>query len=418
MPSARYSAGSLVRNAWTAHRRWPVAWRNPEPRATYDAIVVGGGGHGLATAYYLAREFGVRRVAVLEKSWIGSGNSGRNTQVVRSNYYYPESSALYDLALRLYERMTRELNFNVMLRQGGHLRLVHDEHELESARATCNAICLNGVDARIIGRRELARLVPGLNLSSDARYPVVAGLLQPRGGIARHDAVVWAYARAADAEGVDIIQDCEVKGFLRDDQGIAGVETSRGRIGSRRIGLAVAAHCSVLAERAGFRLPVTCTALQAMVTEPVKPLFNPVVSSGRAHVYVSQSDRGELVFGGGTDHYPSYAQRGDFDTAAEVVAALVELFPSFSRLRLMRQWSGTVDITPDRSPILGASPVPGLLLNCGWGTGGFKAIPAGGYLFAHHLARGEPHELAAPFGLQRFRHGRLLDESAAAGVSH
>lgn len=418
MASRAYSIRSLLRNAWSFQEEWERAWRSPEPASDYDAVIVGGGGHGLAAGYYLAREFGVRRVAVLERSWIGSGNSGRNTQVVRSNYYYPESAALYEFSLVLFERLTRELGFNVMLRQGGHVRLIHDPHDLEVARASCNAIRLNGIDARIIGREELGRLVPCLDLSPRCRFPVRGGLIQERGGIARHDAVVWAYARAADAAGVDIVQDCQVQGFRRDGGGICAVETSRGLIRTARVGLCVAGNSSTLAGLAGFRLPIVNSALQAMVSEPVKPLFDPVVSSGRIHVYVSQSDRGELVIGGGTDHLPSQAQRGDFRITAEVVEALVELFPVFSRLRLMRQWAGTVDITPDRSPILGAAPTRGIVLDCGWGTGGYKATPAAGYLLAHHLATGRPHDLAAPFALSRFREGRMVDESAAAGVSH
>lgn len=418
MAENRYSIWSLLRNAWSFHENWQAAWRSPAPASEYDAVIVGGGGHGLAAAYYLAKEFAIRRIAVLERGWIGGGNSGRNTQVVRSNYYYPESARLYEDSLRRYETMGRDLGFNVMLRQSGHVRLIHDAHDLEAARNAANAALLSGIAAEFIGNDELQRMVPCLNLSPTCRFPVQGALVQRRGGIARHDAVVWAYARAADMAGVDIIQQCEVTGILRDGNGVCGVETTQGTIRARRVGISVAGNSGVLAGLAGFHLPIESSALQAMVTEPLKPLFDSVVSSGRIHVYVSQSDRGELVIGAGTDMHPSYAQRGDFAVTRETIRALTELFPIFSRLRLMRQWSGTVDITPDRSPLLGACPLPGVVLNCGWGTGGFKAIPTAGFLLAHHLAVGSPHELAAPFNLSRFSEGRLIDESAAAGVAH
>lgn len=394
-------------------------WRDPAPRPAYDVVIVGGGGHGLATAYYLASRYGVRRVAVLERHWIGSGNSGRNTTVVRSNYYHPESAALYDMSLRAYETLSRELNFNIMFSQRGVMNILHSRHDLEAAGRSASAMRLNGVEARLIGRDELAKRVPVLDMSPSARFPVVGALVQEKGGTVRHDAVVWGYARAADRLGVDIIQNCEVTGFIRAADGrVTGVETSRGTIGARKVALCVAGHSSVLAARAGFRLPVTSYGLQAFVTEPLKPVLDTVVLSLATGVYLSQSDRGGLVIGGGLDLFPSYAQRGSPATADQILGVVADQYPSFGRVRVLRQWAGVVDVTPDSSPLLGSSPVAGLFLNCGWGTGGFKAIPAGGMLLAHHLATGAPHPVAAPFGLDRFGRGALIDEAAAAGIAH
>ena len=415
----RYSALALLRGALAAHRNWTPAWRSPEPKAAYDILIIGGGGHGLAAAYYLAKNHGISNVAVIERGWLGGGNTGRNTTVVRSNYLYPESARLYDFALRLYEGLSRELNYNVMLSQRGHVMLAHSRHDLESLARWANAMCMNGIAAELLSREEVAELIPALDMSPDARYPVLGGFTQRRGGTARHDAVPWGYARAADALGVDILQDCEVRGFLKGAAGqVTGVETSRGHIAARRIGLAVAGHSSVLAQLAGFRLPVTSYALQAMVTEPLKPRLDKVVISPGTGAYVSQSDKGEMVIGGGLDLFPSYAQRGSFAVLQSVVAATLAIFPSFSRLRLMRQWAGIVDVVHDSSPILGPTPVPELYINCGWGTGGFKAIPAGGWLLAHVLATGRNHELAEPFQLERFITGRLIDEAAASGIAH
>lgn len=412
----RYSILSLLSHAWTGHRRWLQAWRTPEPKRGYDVVIVGAGGHGLATAYYLAKEHGIRSIAVLEKGWLGGGNSGRNTQVIRSNYFWPESAAFYDHALRLYENLSQELNFNVMLSQRGILTLAHSPHELESLRRWANAIRIHGIDSEVLTPAEIRKLVPLLNLN--ARYPIHGGFIQRRGGIARHDAVVWGYARAADALGVDIIQQCEVTGFAVAGDRITGVETSRGPIAVSRVCLAVAGHTSVLAAKAGLRLPLTSMALQAMVTEPIKPCLNTIVLSPPIHVYVSQSDRGELVIGGGADVYNSYAQRGGLPGLQANISALVELFPAFRRLRLMRQWAGIVDISPDTTPIMGKTPVEGLYINAGWGTGGYKAIPAGGHTMAHTIAHDAPHPLIRPFGLERFETGALIDEGAAAGVAH
>ena len=415
----RYSGLALLRGALTRHRNWPQAWRSPQPKAAYDIIIVGGGGHGLAAAYYLAKNHGITNVAVVERGWLGGGNTGRNTTVVRSNYLYPESARLYDFSLKLYEGLSRELNYNVMLSQRGHVMLAHTRHDLESIARWANAMHMNGIEAELLTRDEVGELIPALDLSPAARYPVLGGFMQRRGGTARHDAVAWGYARAADALGVDILQECEVTGFSRGPGGgVTGVETRRGPIRAERVGIAAAGHSSVLAKLAGFRLPVTSYALQAMVTEPLKPRLDKVVISPGTGAYVSQSDKGEMVIGGGLDLFPSYAQRGSFAVLQSVVAATLALFPSFSRLRLLRQWAGIVDVVHDSSPIIGATPLPGLYINCGWGTGGFKAIPAGGWTFAHVLATGRNHELAEPFQLERFITGRLIDEAAASGIAH
>ena len=415
----RYSALALVRGALSAHRHWAPVWRSPEPKPSYDIVIVGGGGHGLATAYYLAKNHGITNVAVLERGWLGGGNTGRNTTIVRSNYLYPESARLYDFALKLYERLSRELNFNVMLSQRGLIDLAHSRHDLDSMARWVNAMHMNGVDAELLSRDEVAEWLPLLDMSPDARYPVLGGFLQRRAGTARHDAVAWGYARAADALGVDIIQNCEVTGFRTGADGrVVGVETSRGRIQAERIGIAAAGHSSVLAKLAGFRLPVVSYALQAMVTEPLKPALDAVVLSPGTGAYLSQSDKGEMVIGAFLDLFPSYAQRGSFAVLQAIVAATLAMFPSFSRLRLMRQWAGIVDVVHDSSPIIGPTPIPGLYINCGWGTGGFKAIPAGGWTLAHVLATGRNHELAEPFQLERFTTGRLIDEAAAAGIAH
>lgn len=418
-PRDRYSLWRLIGEGFRGHKGWRPAWTSPEPAPAYDAIVIGGGGHGLATAYYLARNHGLSRVAVLEKGWIGGGNSGRNTTIVRSNYYYPQSAALYDFALKLYERLSHDLNYNIMLSQRGILFTTHSRHDLESATRWVGAMQANGVDAEILDRAAVARLVPAMDMSDAARFPVNGGYIQRRGGTARHDAVVWGYARAASALGVDIIENCEVHGFeQRSDGRIVALDTSRGRIAAPLVGMAVAGHSSEIARRAGLALPITSYALQAFVTEPLKPVLDTAVLSLATGLYVSQSDKGGLVFGGGLDLYPSYAQRGNLPVARSVITALAAQYPSFSRVRLVRQWAGIVDIAPDSSPILGASPVPGLFLNCGWGTGGFKSIPAGGYLLAHHMATGRAHPLAAPFALDRFRTGALIDEAAASGIPH
>lgn len=411
-----YSGWSLVLHGLSGHRRWRRAWRDPQPKKSYDVIIIGGGGHGLATAYYLATRHGIRHVAVLEKGHLGCGNSGRNTQVCRSNYFYPESAAFYEHSLKLYESLSRELNYNIMFSQRGNLELSHSQEELEINRRWANAMTLNGIDSELLGREDIRKLAPILNL--DCRFPVVGGFIQRRAGISRHDAVVWAYARAASAAGVDLLQNCEVRGFESHAGGIEAVVTNRGTIRAAKFALCVAGHSSVVAAMAGLSLPVQSIALQAMVTEPVKPVLHTVVGSVAVHAYISQSDRGEIVIGGGAEPFNSYAQRGGIPTLQDNAAAVAELIPSFSRLRIMRQWAGICDMSPDSSPIVGKTPVDNLYLSTGWGTGGFKAIPAGGNTLAHTIIHDRPHELLEPYSLERFDTGRLIDEGAAAGVAH
>ena len=416
--TSRYSALSLIKEGFNDQRGWRPAWRSARPKPRYDAIVVGGGGHGLATAYYLAKNHGVTDVAVIERGWIGGGNTGRNTTIVRSNYFFPESVALYDMALRLYEGLSRDLNYNIMLSQRGLLTLAHSPAEMEMAARTANAMQINGVDAELFSQEDVRRVAPLYNFAPDARYPALGGVYQKRAGSARHDAVAWGYARAADRLGVDIVQNCEVTGFIVEGGRCRGVRTALGDIRAERTGMAVAGHSSVLAAMAGFRLPIISYALQACVSEPVKPALDCVLLSPGTGTYVSQSDKGEMVIGGGLDRVPSYGQRGNLPMLETVLSGLLEMFPSFRQLRLMRQWAGIVDVVPDSSPIIGETPLPGLFMNCGWGTGGFKAIPAGGTLLAHLLATGGHHEVSRPFDLDRFERGRLIDEAAGSGIAH
>ena len=411
-----YSFISLAQQALSGHKGWPAAWRSPPAKKSYDVIIIGAGGHGLATAYSLAKKHGASNVAVIEKGWLGGGNTGRNTQVTRSNYFWPQSAAFYDHSLKLYERLSRELNFNVMLSQRGVLNLAHSHHELEGMRRWANAIQVNGIESELLTPDEIIKLVPLININ--AQLPIQGGFIQRRGGISRHDAVAWGYARAASALGVDIVQQCEVTGFEITNNKVTGVKTTQGAIAADRVCINVAGHTSTLAALAGIRVPITSMALQAMVSEPIKPCLDTAVVSPTIHMYVSQSDRGELVIGGGTDLYNSYAQRGGIPALENNIAALLELFPAFSRLRLMRQWAGIVDITPDTTPIMGKTPVQNLYINGGWGTGGYKAIPAGGDTMAYTIINDEPHDLIQDFSLERFARGALIDEGAAAGVAH
>ncbi len=414
----KYSLLQLAKHALSGHRHWPPAWRSPEPKQSYDVVIIGAGGHGLASAYYLAKKHGISNVAVLEKGWLGGGNTGRNTTVVRSNYFYPQSTHFFEHSLKLYESLSRELNYNVMLSQGGVLTLGHSRHDMEILERWSNSLQLQGVDAEMMTTEQIRRHTPLLDTSRAARYPIWGGFIQHRGGVARHDAVAWAYARGADDRGVDIIQNCQVTGIRTSAGRVQGVETGRGYIRADKVAIAVAGHSSTVAAMAGLKLPIVSQSLQAVVSEPVKPCLNGVVLSGLVHAYVSQSDRGEILIGGGTDRYPSYGQRGNLPLVEETLAATLNLFPRFSRLKLMRQWAGTVDISPDSSPIIGKTPVAGLYISGGWGTGGFKAIPAGGETLAHTIASDRPHPLIEAFGLQRFVDGALIDEGAAAGVAH
>lgn len=404
---------SLARHALYGQRRWPRFWRNPHPRRNYDAVVVGGGGHGLATAYYLAKNHGMTKVAVLEKGWIGGGNTGRNTTIVRSNYLAPPSVRFYDYSLRLYEGLSQELDFNIMLSQRGVLNLAFSRHQLRQMNRRVNALREAQVDSEMLDLVQIRQLLPMLRRDFSTGRAIFGGFMQRRGGVARHDAVAWGFARAADRLGIDIIQNCEVTGFEVTNNLVKAVQTSRGTIGTERVGIAVAGNTSLLGSHLGIHLPVTTMSLQAMVSEPIKPILDVVLDGG---FYVSQSDRGELVMGGSTDAYGSYAQRSGLQRVEDNLSALVDLFPAFGRLRFMRQWAGRVDITPDASPIIGPLPVGGVYLSGGWGTYGFKAIPAGGFALAHLLAKGTSHPLAAPFTLERFRQGALIDEGGSSGM--
>jgi sarcosine oxidase, subunit beta len=415
----RFSALSILSHALTGHTTWQPYWRDPTPKPAYDALIVGGGGHGLATAYYLARQHGLANIAVLERGWLGGGNTGRNTTVIRSNYLFPESAALYDHALRLWETLARELNYNLMFSPRGVMMLAHTQHDVRVIKRHVHANRVAGVDNDLLTPEQAKAFCPPLNIGRDLRYPVLGAALQRRGGVARHDAVAWGYARAADALGVDVIQNCEVTAINRGSDGaVTGVETTRGPIRASKVGVVAAGHTSVVMAMAGLRLPLESYPLQALVSEPVKPVMPCVVMSSTVHAYISQSDKGELVIGAGTDAYTSYTQRGALHVASHTLEAVCELFPMFRRLRMLRSWGGIVDVTPDRSPIIGRTPVPGLYVNCGWGTGGFKATPGSGHLFAWTIAHGAPHPINAPFSLERFRDGATIDEAAAAAVAH
>lgn len=415
----RFSAFSLFTKAFGGHQGWAEHWPDAAPKPAYDAIIIGGGGHGLAAAYYLAKRYGITRVAVLEKGWIGGGNTGRNTTIIRSNYLYDESAHLYDHAVKLWDGLSQELNYNVMYSKRGVMMLAHNVHDVQSFKRHIHANRLNGVDNEWLSPEEAKAYCPPLSISPDARHPVLGAALQRRGGTARHDSVAWGYARAAAALGVDIIQNCAVTAINRGADGaVTGVETTRGAIGCKRIGVSAAGNTSVLMTMAGLRFPLESYPLQALVSEPIKPVFPCVVMSNTVHAYMSQSDKGELVIGAGTDQYVSYSQRGALHIVEHTLAAICEIFPIFRRMRMLRSWGGIVDVTPDRSPILGKTPVQGLYVNCGWGTGGFKATPGAGDLLAYTMAHDAPHAINAPFNLDRFSNGRLIDEAAAAAVAH
>ena len=415
----KFSFASLVRNAVSGHQNWTEQWRSPELKPDYDAIIVGGGGHGLATAYYLAKEHGLTKVAVLEKGWLGGGNTGRNTTIIRSNYLWEESAALYDHAVKLWEGLSQDLNYNVMYSPRGVLMLAHNVHDIQVGKRHIHANRLAGVDNEWLSPEECKDFCPPLNIEKNIRYPVMGGALQRRGGVARHDAVAWGYARAASDRGVDIIQNCEVTGIRRSSNGaIEGVETTKGPVKTSKLGIVAAGHTTVLMDMAGLRMPLESYPLQALVSEPLKPIFPCVVMSNTIHAYISQSDKGDLVIGAGTDQYVSYSQTGGLHITTHTLEAICELFPIFRRVRMLRNWGGIVDVTPDRSPILAKTDVPGLYVNCGWGTGGFKATPGSGHVFAHTIANDNPHPINAPFTIDRFRTGRLIDEAAAAAVAH
>jgi sarcosine oxidase subunit beta len=393
-------------------------WRSPEPRRSYAVVIVGGGGHGLATAYYLARNHGLTDVAVLERGWLAGGNITRNTTVIRSNYLWDESAAIYEHALRLWEGLAEELDYDLLFSQRGVLNLAHSLQDVRDGLRRVQANVLNGIDAQWLEPAEVARLCPIVNVSEQVRYPVLGASYQPRGGIARHENLAWGYARAADALGVDLIQGCEVTGIELSGGRAVALETTRGRIAAEAIGLVAAGHSSLLAAMAGLRLPLQSHPLQALVSELYEQVLDTVVMSNAVHVYVSQAHKGELVLGAGIDAYNSYAQRGSFHVIEQQIAALLELFPIFARARLLRSWAGVVDVSPDASPIVGPTPVEGLYVNCGWGTGGFKATPASGSTFAWTLAHGQAHPLNVPFSLERFSSGALIDEHGAAAVAH
>jgi len=416
MPT-RYSALSLLRHGLT-RRPWPRVWRDHDLEPSYDVVVVGAGVHGLATAYYLAKHHGVSRVAVLDRSYLGGGGSGRNTAIVRSNYLTPEGVRFYDRSVRLYESLAAELNFNVMFSQRGHLTLAHNDGSLRTMRWRAEVNKLQGVDSEVIGPDDVKRLVPFLDTSTDTRYPILGALYHPPGGTIRHDAVNWGYARAADALGVQIHQNTEVLGIIVRDGAVRGVRTWRGEISAPVVVNCTAGWSSLVSALAGVTLPITTHSLQAAVTEPVQMFLDTVVVSGTLHVYVSQTARGELVFGASTDPYPSYSMRGSLEFTEELAGHILELMPSLAKLRVLRQWAGLCDMTPDFSPIMGVTPVEGFLVDVGWGTYGFKAGPAAGEAMAELIATGKTPELIAAFDLARFGQGRLVGEKGAAAVGH
>ena len=413
----KYSIFSIAKNALKGHKDWPKMWRSPEPREFYDVIIIGGGGHGLGTAYYLAKEHGLKNIAVIEKGWLGGGNTGRNTTIIRSNYLWDDSAHLYEHSLKLWENLSTELNYNVMFSQRGVMNLAHNEHDIKEIKRRVSANNLNGIDSLWLSKEEIQKKVPIMN-TDNLRYPVLGASYQPRGGTARHDAVAWGFAMRADEMGVDIIQNCEAHQIKTKNGKIEGVETSKGFIRANKVGVVASGHTGVLAETAGIRPPLQSKPLQALVSEPIKPIIDTVVMSSAVHAYVSQSDKGELVIGAGTDSYNSFTQRGGFNIIEETVRAMVELYPVFGKMKMLRQWGGIVDICPDASPIISKCDVEGLFFNCGWGTGGFKATPGSANVFAHTIAKNEAHQINSAFNLDRFASGKLVDEHGAAAVAH
>jgi sarcosine oxidase subunit beta len=406
----RYSIFSLFREALRGHTGWAPVWREPDPKPSYDIIIVGGGGHGLATAYYLAKEHGLKNIAVVEKGYLGSGNVGRNTTIVRSNYLLPGNEGFYEWSMKLWEGLEQDFNFNAMVSQRGVLNLYHSDGQRDAFARRGNSMRLHGVDAELLDREGVRRLVPFLDFDN-GRFPIMGGLLQRRGGTVRHDAVAWGFARGADERGVDLIQNCEVTGIRVENGRAVGVETTRGFIGAKKIGLACAGNSSRVAAMAGLRLPLESHVLQAFVSEGIKPMIPCVITYGVGHFYISQSDKGGLVFGGDIDGYNSYAQRGNLPLIEDVMEHAVVLWPAMSRIRVLRHWGGIMDMSMDGSPIIDKTPVAGLYLNCGWCYGGFKATPASGWCFAHLIARDEPHVVAREMRLDRYRTGHLIDES-------
>ena len=414
----QYSGFGLLKHAITHHENWQRVWRNPTPKKSYDVIIVGGGGHGLATAYYLAKVHGITNVAVLEKGYLGGGNTARNTTIVRSNYLWDEASKLYDHSLDLWKDLSQDLNYNVMFSQRGVLNLGHTLQDMRDIERRVNANRLNGIDGVVLDTAGVKEIVPIINDSQDIRYPVLGASWQATAGVARHDAVAWGFARGADSFGVDLIQQCEVLDIVTEEGAVVGVKTTQGFIGAKKVACVTAGNSGVMAAMVGLRLPIESRPLQALVSEPIKPILDTVVMSNAVHAYVSQSDKGDLVIGAGADSYNGYGQRGSFNVVEHTLSAICELFPMFSRVRMNRSWGGIVDTCPDACPIISKTSIKGLYFNCGWGTGGFKATPGSGNVFAHTLAHDEAHPLAAPFSLDRFNTGHLIDEHGAAGVAH
>ncbi len=405
----KYSVFSLLKNTLSGHKNWQPAWREPEPKKQYDVIIVGGGGHGLATAYYLARQHGITNVAVLEKGYLGSGNIGRNTTIIRSNYLLPGNEPFYEWSLKLWEGLEQDFNFNAMVSQRGVINLFHSDPQRDAFARRGNAMRIHGVDAQLLSRDAVREMVPYLDFDN-GRFPIYGALLQPRGGTVRHDAVAWGFARGADMAGVDVIQNCEVTGFKFEAGKVVGVETSKGFIGAKKVGMAAAGHAGQVAEMAGMRLPIESHVLQAFVSEGIKPYMDNVVTYGMGHFYISQSDKGGLVFGGDLDGYNSYAQRGNLPMVEHVIETGIAMMPGLSRIKVLRSWGGIMDMSMDGSPIIDKTHIDGLYINCGWCYGGFKATPASGWCFAHTIANDEPHELSAAFRLNRFETGDMIDE--------